>query len=85
MKTLCTLLLLLSVNFTMHAQHNGPSLKDKQEIERKAKEAGEKAGKNSFFYYYFRNKLIFLVIGGAILGGGAILFHNGDKSDNKNF
>ena len=86
MKTLCTLLLLLSVNFTMQAQYdNGPSAEEQIEMRRHAKEAGEEAGKKSFFYYFFRNKLIFLLIGGAVIGGGSLLFHKGDESENENF
>ena len=80
MKTLCTLLLLLSVNFTMQAQYdNGPSAEEQIEMRRHAKEAGEEAGKKSFFYYFFKNKLIFLLIGGAVIGGGSLLFNKGDE------
>ena len=86
MKTLCTLLLLLSVNFTMQAQYNnGPTHEELIEMREKAKEAGDEAAKKSFFYYFFRNKLIFLLIGGAVIGGGSLLFHKGDESENENF
>ena len=86
MKTLCTLLLLLSINFTMKAQyHNGPSAEEQLEMRRQAEEAGDEAAKKSFFYYFFRNKLIFLLIGGAVIGGGSLLFHKGDESENENF
>ena len=86
MKTLCTLLLLLSVNLSMQAQYNnGPTTEELIEMREKAREAGEEAGKKSFFYYFFRNKLIFLLIGGAVIGGGSLLFHKGDESENENF
>ena len=76
MKTLCTLLLLLSVNFTMQAQYdNGPSAEEQLEMRKQAKEAGKK----SFFYYFIKNKLIFLLIGGAVIGGGSLLFNKGDE------
>ena len=85
MKTLCTLLLLLSVNFTMQAQYNnGPTSKELIEMREKAREAGNRATQKSFFYYFFRNKIIFLLIGGAVIGGGSLLFHDGDD-ENKNF
>ena len=86
MKTLCTLLLLLSVNFTMQAQYNnGPTNEELIEMRKQAKEAGDAAAKKSFVYYFFRNKLIFILIGGAVIGGGSLLFHNGDESENENF
>ena len=86
MKTLCTLLLLLSVNFTMQAQYNnGPTTEELIEMREKAREAGSQATQKSFVYYFFRNKLIFLLIGGAVIGGGSLLFHNGDESENEKF
>ena len=85
MKTLCTLLFLLSVNYTMQAQYNnGPTTEELIEMREKAREAGNQATQKSFFYYFFRNKLIFLLIGGAAIGGGSLLFHDGDD-ENKNF
>lgn len=86
MKTLCTLLLLLSINFTMQAQYNnGPTAEERIEMRRQAEKAGDEAAKKSFFYYFLRNKIIFLLIGGALVGGGSILFHNGDEPENENF
>ena len=86
MKTLFTLLLLLSINFTMQAQYNnGPSAEQQLELRKKAREAGEEATQKSFIYYFFRNKLIFILIGGALIGGGSLLFHDGDEPENENF
>ena len=86
MKTLCTLLLLLSINFTMQAQYNnGPTTEELIEMREKASEAGNQTFQKSFIYYFFRNKLIFILIGGAVIGGGSLLFHKGDESENENF
>ena len=47
MKTLCTLLLLLSVNFTMQAQYNnGPTHEELIEMREKAKKQVMKPQKN---------------------------------------